>query len=124
MITRDEVLKIADGLEGAVTDCPFKDDFYSTVLRHGKNKKWFGLLFKAPASFFARYGAEPFQEGEILNLKCPADLQEFLRSKYPRGVLPAYHMNKTHWISVVLRSEITPADAAELIKLSYEITLK
>lgn len=122
MITKDEILKFVGSLDGTSYDCPWEGDFYSTVLRHAKSKKWFGLLFKAPGSFFSRYGVEPPESGEILNLKCPPDLQEFLRSKYPKGILPAYHMNKTHWVSLALFADVDRKDIEELIKLSYEIT--
>ena len=63
------------------------------------------------------------EDGEtVLNLKCPPDLQLFLREKYPEWVLPSYHMSKTHWISVVIASDMPEDEIKQLIKLSYEIT--
>ena len=38
------------------------------------------------------------------------------------GFYPAYHMNKTHWISIVLSSGVPDEDVKRLIRLSYGIT--
>ncbi len=69
-----------------------------------------------------RYGVKAEDGETVLNLKCPPDLQLFLREKYPEWVLPSYHMCKTHWISVVIASDMPEDEIKQLIKLSYEIT--
>lgn len=122
MITYDGIIEYVETLAFGSHDCPWEGDFYSQVLRRSDNKKWFGLIIKAPKSFFERYGAEG-QDGEtVLNLKCPPDLQLFLREKYRGKVLPSYHMSKTQWISVVINSEIPEEEIKQLIELSYDIT--
>ena len=57
-----------------------------------------------------------------LNLKCPPDLAQILCGTY-RGVLPAYHMNKTHWITVRLHSDVPDEEIVKLLNLSYDLTL-
>ncbi len=122
MISYDGIIAYVESLAHTSHDCPWEGDFYSRVLRRSDNKKWFGLIIKAPKSFFLRYGVKA-QDGEtVLNLKCPPDLQLFLREKYPEWVLPSYHMSKTHWISVVIASDMPEDEIKQLIKLSYEIT--
>lgn len=59
---------------------------------------------------------------EVMNLKCHhALIGELLLRK---GVLPAYHMNKEHWISVLLTEEceLSREEVISLIDLSYELT--
>ena len=60
------------------------------------------------------------EELEILNLKCKPDLVAILRDG--DQILPAYHMNKKHWISVNLSSKIAPEQVEDLIDLSFELT--
>lgn len=38
------------------------------------------------------------------------------------GILPAYHMNKEHWVSVVLSGPVTPSEIHELLAESHELT--
>lgn len=122
MITYEDVTRYVESLAHTSHDCPWEGDFYSRVLRRKDNNKWFGVILKAPKSYFARYGAE-YGDGEpVVNLKCPPDLQVFLREKYPKFIFPSYHMNKIHWISVVMASEVPEEEIKQLIKLSYEIT--
>lgn len=122
MITYDGIIEYVEGLEHTSHDCPWEGDFYSRVLRRKDINKWFGLIIKAPKSFFARYGVEAEDGETVLNLKCPPDLQLFLREKYPEWVLPSYHMSKVHWISVVIDSGIPQEEIEQLIRLSYDIT--
>lgn len=122
MITYEEIVDFAVNLPYGSYDKPFEGDFYTTVLRRKDNNKWFGIVLKAPAHYFERYGVAAEKEREVLNLKCPPDLQEFLRQKYPKGVFPSYHMNKRLWISVVTGEEIEKDEVKALIKLSYDFT--
>lgn len=120
-MNREEILNSIEVLDGACFDMPWEGDFYSTVLKHGGGK-WFGVILKASQNYFERYGAPVPGDRTVLNLKCPPDLQIFLREKYPFKALPAYHMNKTHWISVVLDSNVPDEEIFRLIRLSYDMT--
>lgn len=57
---------------------------------------------------------------DLLNLKCGPDLIENL-IQIP-GIIPAYHMNKTHWISVLLDRTVPAEQIRNLINLSYQLT--
>lgn len=119
-MTKEDILKYIEELPSAYSDTPWEGDFYSTVLKHSGGK-WFGVVLKASPNYLATYGI-PEEKNEVLNLKCPPDLREFLCEKYGGQILPAYHMNKTHWISVVLLSAVPEEEIKELIRLSYDIT--
>lgn len=124
MISMENILKFVEILPDAGTDRPFNGDFFSTVLRIKSDKKWFGVILKASDNYFKSNGLIPPEDKTVLNLKCPPDLSEFLRAQYPRGVLPAYHMNKKLWVSVVLSSGVPEEDIKKLISVSYDAVRK
>ena len=119
-MTREELTEYAAALDGAVLDKPFSEDFDTVVLRHGDTKKWFGILLKAPK---CKVGLDGEGETEVLNLKCDPTLAHGLFETY-RGIVPAYHMNKHHWISVLLDSDVPLIETQRLIDLSYELTIR
>ena len=86
------------------------------VFRHAKNQKWFAVFMRVDGG---KLGLKSAQELEILNLKCKPDLAAILRDG--EQILPAYHMNKKHWISVCL--DAVPREQIEdLIEQSRELT--
>lgn len=119
-MTREEILNYAKTLEGSVCDQPFTKDFFTTVLRHKASKKWFGILLNAPKG---KVGVKGDGEVEVLNLKCDPVLAKGLFETY-RGIMPAYHMNKYHWITVVLDSDVPFSEVKGLIDLSFSLTLR
>ncbi len=114
-MNRNTLLQFASSLPNAGCDCPFEEDFETTVFRHTDTGRWFGLLLTAPSSVFG-------EREEVLNLKCPPELSELLQAN-DKNVTAAYHMNKRHWISVrYARSDAETV--GKLVKLSYELTEK
>lgn len=86
------------------------------VFRHAKNQKWFAVFMRVDGGKLGLKGGEAL---EILNLKCKPDLAAILRDA--DQILPAYHMNKKHWISVCL--DAVPREQIEdLIEQSRELT--
>ena len=56
---------------------------------------------------------------KILNVKYPTDkILEIIDNK---NIFPAYHMNKKHWISIVLDKNIKMETIKELIDISYSL---
>ena len=56
---------------------------------------------------------------KILNVKYPTDkILEIIDNK---NIFPAYHMNKKHWISIVLDKNIKLETIKELIDMSYSL---
>lgn len=118
MKERDFVLDYVKGLVGATYDCPFENDFDSTVLRHEKSRKWFGIVMSVKKSKVKMKG-----EGEVdvLNLKSNHENSLVLFELYD-GIIPAYHMNKTHWISVILDGSVPEKVVCSLIDKSFCLT--
>lgn len=53
----------------------------------------------------------------IVNLKCESDLIPNLI--HENGIYPAYHMNKTHWISVDIEGYEDIEKLKMLVDMSY-----
>lgn len=101
-------------------DLPFKDDFYTTVFRHTDNGKWFGIAMKAPARYF--YGSDAKGETDVVTVKCDPFFRMLLQNTYPDCVYPAYHMNKTLWVSVPLSCALPETETERLLQQSFSLT--
>jgi len=88
------------------------------VLRHYNGKKWFGILMNVPGT---RLGLKTDDLLEILEVKARPEHIGSLREK--DGILPAYHMNKEHWISVLLSGPLSPTEIFELLADSHDLTV-
>lgn len=110
IMTKTEVIAYALTLSGAAADSPFENDGETVVLRHSDSGKWFGLIMQLNGKY-------------IVNLKCEPMNADFLRSVY-EGVTPAYHMNKTHWNSVILGSDVPDDEIKRMIDDSFYLTKK
>ncbi|NLR31005.1 MmcQ/YjbR family DNA-binding protein [Levilactobacillus tujiorum] len=76
--------------------------------------KWFGLLMNVPQS---KLGLPGTAEIDVIDLKVDPELAGILRQK--PGYLPAYHMNKEHWLTVLLNEQTDDATLKQLIDDSY-----
>jgi predicted DNA-binding protein (MmcQ/YjbR family) len=75
------------------------------------------LVLKVAGKMFAIIALD----GEpCIALKCDPELAVTLRETYP-AVLPGYHLNKTHWNTVLLNDTIPDATLQEWIDHSYEL---
>ncbi len=117
---REKITDFACTLPNAVADMPFEDDFDTTVFRHGEGGKWFGLVMNVEKS---RVGMPGEGKVDVLNLKCDPEESFIVREMY-EGIIPAYHMNKRHWISVLLIGSVPMDFTQRLIEKSYDLTDK
>ena len=137
---KEELFAFAAALGGAVIDYPFQDDFETAVFRHADTRRWFGIWLSVPCRWFGAkaagrgntglFGAEVAGRGNTgllntgaelcLNVKCPPDLILLLTGQ-ERGVYPAYHMNRTHWVTV-RPCECADDTVRRLVQLSYTLT--
>ena len=99
-----------------VADYPFDKDFETAVLRHRDSRKWYAIVMRVSRR---KFGFDSDEVIDVVNLKLPIEM--FGSFGKDEGVHPAYHMNKLHWISVLL------PDASEdvikfLVNVSFEAT--
>ena len=101
---------------GTSPDYPFDEDFETAVLRHGGNRKWYAVSMKVSRR---KFDFESDEVIDVVNLKLPTEM--FGSFGAADGVYPAYHMNKLHWISVLLPD--APDDVLRfLVNVSFEAT--
>lgn len=55
----------------------------------------------------------------ILDVKCDPDLVGMLIQTY--GFLPGYHMNKQHWITILLDDSVSEAKTLDFLDMSYDL---
>jgi predicted DNA-binding protein (MmcQ/YjbR family) len=75
------------------------------------------LVFKVEGKMFLLMSLD--EHPVTMNVKCDPELAVDLRERYD-AVLPGYHMNKTHWNTVVLNGSIPPQELRAMIDHSYE----
>ncbi len=98
-------------------DFPWKTFTSYAVFRHSDNEKWFCLLMNVPR---AKLGLRGEGEVNVIDVKVRVELVGALRRR--PGFLPAYHMNKEHWVTVVLDGSVPEDDIFEVIDDSFELT--
>lgn len=102
------------------SDTPFADSPETIVFRNKKNKKWFGIIIgNLPKD---RLGLDSSDRADIINLKC--DPLFSFNVVNNEGIFKAYHMNKEHWISVLLDGSVSEEEIAFLINMSYTLVDK
>ena len=55
-----------------------------------------------------------------ISLKCDPNLATLLRDKY-ESVLPGYHLNKKHWITIIMTGQLGDDEVRDLVRHSYEL---
>ena len=107
MRERREVIDYCLTFKNVFEDYPFHDDNWC-VMRHKQNKKVFAWIFN--------------KDGYVwVNVKCDVEWRDFWRNTF-ESVVPAYHLNKMHWNSIILDGTIPVEDIKRMIDESYDLT--
>ena len=115
-MTRQAFLDYCLDTYGTAADYPFDEDFETAVLRHTDNRKWYAIVMRVSRR---KFGFDSDEVVDVVNLKLPTEM--FGSFSASDGVYPAYHMNKLHWISVLLPD--APDDVVQfLVNVSFEAT--
>jgi predicted DNA-binding protein (MmcQ/YjbR family) len=77
-------------------------------------------VFKVVDKMFATLGWEA--DVARMNLKCNPDEALFLRDMFD-AVVPGYHMNKTHWNTVILNGSIPEVEIERMMDRSYSLVV-
>ena len=101
---------------GAEPDYPWPDDApYSFVFRC-PNEKWFALVMKIK---YRQLGLTGDEAVWVVNMKASQDEIPNLIDK--KSIFPAWHMNKKHWITVLLTAATDFEKLCELTQNSFEL---
>ncbi len=115
-MTKQKFFEYCLNTYGTSPDYPFDEDFETAVLRHADNLKWYAIVMRVSRRKFGLPGDEVV---DVVNMKLPTEM--FGSFGASEGVYPAYHMNKLHWISVLLPD--APDDIVQfLVNASFEAT--
>ena len=107
-MTKQEFYELCSSTYSTLPDYPFDEDFETAVFRHGDNRKWFALSMQVSRR---KFGIDSDEVIDVVNLKLPTEM--FGSFGASDGVYPAYHMNKLHWISVLLPD--APSDVVQCL---------
>ena len=110
MNTRKELIDYCMTFPAAYEDYPFsdiKDIGVWTIMRHKTNKKSFCQIYE-------RHG------NLCVNLKCNPFDADLLRQIFENVTL-GYHMNKTHWNTVIIGGDVPDSELKRMIEHSYDL---
>lgn len=100
---------------GAEPDYPWPDTPDYCVFRC-PNEKWFALVMRIK---YRQLGLSSDEEVWVVNMKASQDEIPNLIDK--KSIFPAWHMNKKHWITVLLTAVTDFNKLCELTEKSYEL---
>ncbi|GHV47937.1 hypothetical protein FACS189499_06360 [Clostridia bacterium] len=94
-------------------DYPFDDT--TPVIRHSGNKKMFALIGETDGR--QSVGSDGRWS---VSLKCDPLEASLLRQEYA-DVVPGYHLNKTHWNTVITGGDVNQKELRRQIESSYDL---
>lgn len=102
-MTRAELRDFCLELQGSEETFPFGPE--TTVFKVG------GKMFA-----LSQMDKEPLR----VNAKCDPALSELLRGSY-ESIVPGYHQNKKHWITITIGGDVDDDHVRDLIEASYDL---
>ncbi len=112
---KQDIIKFIDKKYNASPEYLWRRYTTHCIFRHKNNKKWFALVGTVPRRILKLSG-----DGKIDFINVKTSDAEFFRGV--KGILPAYHMNKNHWITILLDGTLPIKNIQHLIEMSYELT--
>lgn len=107
MTSKKEAITYCLSYDDVYEDYPFHDPNWC-VIRHKKNRKVFAWIFDKDNYVW-------------INVKCDAGWRDVWRNAYA-SVIPAYHLNKEHWNSIILDETVPVEEIKRMIGESYNLT--
>ena len=102
---KQKLIDLCLELPQSYLDYPFDDT--TPVIRHTANKKMFALICET--------------DGRLsVSLKCDPLEASLLRQEY-EDVIPGYHLNKTHWNTVITDGDVNKKELRRQIESSYDL---
>ena len=115
-MTKQQFFSYCLSAHSTAPDYPFEGDFETAVFRHSGSRKWYAIVMRVSRR---KFGFDSDEVIDVVNLKLPTEM--FGSFGASDGVYPAYHMNKLHWVSVLLPD--SPDDVVQfLMNVSFEAT--
>ena len=88
----------------------------NAIVRHKENNKWYAALLMVSKN---KLGLDSDEVVDIIDLKMlPEDIEEIVDNE---NYFLGYHMNKKHWITIILDGRVKIEKIYEFIDLSYHL---
>lgn len=113
---REEIFEYAKKVYGTAPEYLWKKYPDYAVLRTQDTKKWYAVIMKVPKE---KLGMKDSGDVEIMNVKCEPEMVHVLIQA--EGFFPRYHMNKEHWISILLDGTVGEIKILDFLDRSYEL---
>lgn len=114
---RNELYRLIFDKFSAEPEFLWEDAPDAAVFRHYDNRKWFAIIMSVKAEVL---GLKEQGKVDVINIKInPLDIYELLQVE---NIIPAYHMNKKHWVSIILDRTVKLSTIEKLLEGSYELT--
>ena len=114
IVKTEEIFEYVQKQYGTVPEYLWSKSPDSVVLRH-KNGKWYAIFMKVEKS---KLGLEGNDLVAIMDVKCDPEMTSMIIQTY--GFLPGYHMNKQHWITILLDGSVSEAKTLDFLDMSYQ----
>lgn len=116
-MTKEALIRHINNFYSTNAEYPFTSSPDTAVFRHYTNKKWFAIIMTVSKD---KLGLKSTDNIDIVNVKSDPILIGNLMGE--KGFFPAYHMNKTYWITIALDSSADDEKLKFLLDLSYDLT--
>jgi len=114
---REELLQYARNQYGTEPEHLWASYPNYEVLRHASNNKWYGIIMDVERRKLDLPG-----EGRVDIAVVKARPEDVALLREADGCLPAYHMNKQHWVSVLLDGSVEAPCVFQLLDESWALT--
>ena len=112
---RERLARYMQDIYGTEAEYLWSDLPDCAVFRHPSSRKWYAIIMAVRSD---RLGLPGEKSVDVMNVKCGAIMTGSLLSQ--KGFLPAYHMNKNYWISILLNDTLPDGQIVPLLELSYD----
>ena len=109
------ITQYIQGTFGTEAEYLWADSPGNAVFRHPASKKWYAAMMRVLPE---KLGLPSGEALDIMDIKCDTIMIGSLLST--KGFFPAYHMNKNHWISIILDGSVSDDQIIPLLELSYD----
>ena len=114
-VDRKEIFEYVKKQYGTIPEYLWSSSPDSAVLRH-QNGKWYAVIMNVERS---KLGLDGDGTVEIIDVKCDPEMTGMIIQTY--GFLPGYHMNKQHWIMILLDGTVGESKILDFLDMSYDL---
>ena len=115
IVKTEEIFEYVQKQYGTVPEYLWSKSPDSAVLCH-KNGKWYAVIMRVEKS---KLGLDVDGTVDVLDVKCDPEMTGMIIQTYE--FLPGYHMNKQHWITILLDGSVSEAKTLDFLYMSYDL---